>query len=565
MKTKSNVSATHNIKSRFVCWSIVMFVMMIPASASAVFATPAETAKIWRVQMRIQTADVDDAGTDDDVSIGLNSGNKTWLDYGRDDFPRNNTFTYDLNLENISHISDLDYIIIRKEGDDGLCLKSFTLLINGRVIYTHVFSGSGHWLDTESGYSPYFTVTGSAMRQDDSWRAYTQPAPPTVIPRAETVSRIEGMVGHFIKGNNLSWGPKFGTAYVEVYRKVNTSTTLHVDLDLHYQVPVYFDPEVDVDFDIRVSCKEVDGQKRIVFDVVNVNVAVDSDWYSEVLSLGLVDFIGNKLAKGQTDAVSSIHLDGAGVPFCPGIIVDDDGDINFILSSSLAVNQSLATQVESGQTLATQVESGQTIEANSVWKGKGSVPLAVSCQGARCPFRRNETIEDGDTPLAVSVETADEIKAGEETAYALLVTSNRGEAASVNVQVELPAMISLADSMMEVVDANGARSMAPQVSYGEGGEIRLSFNDRLDAGAENRYRLSLRFPYAPKADLQINAAAVEEGGGAPIKSTTFFQLENGAVKARGTFKTSNAVKAAPITGKAVTLQTAKGVIDSIGR
>jgi hypothetical protein len=503
MKTESNISTMHSLKSRLAGWRIALFITIL-ASAGTVFATPAENAPVWRVQITMRTADVEDAGTDDGVRVRLNANNSTWLDYGRDDFPRNNTFTYDLNLFGISQIDDLRYLIISKDGDDGLCLKSFTLRVNGRIIYTHEYPGSGYWLDTDPGYSTSYTVSYSSMRQDDSWRTYTQPGLPTVIPRAEIESRIEAMVGHFITGNRLQWGAGnlYGRAYVEAARKAND--TLHVDLDLEADVPLS-NPEVDVDFDIRVRCVS----NRISLQVLNINVNVDAAWYEEVFSLGLIELIEDILNDRLRDQLSGLSFSiEAGIPICPTILVDADGDINF----SLALLS--GTQALVKQSPATRVESGATMEG-----GKG--------------------------PLFVNIELADQLKTEAETPFTLRVRSNRTEARNVDVRVALPRLINPAGTLIDVEDDNGSRQLGARFSVGESGETLLDFSDRLEPGADNRYSLNVRFLHTPQADLQINATVAEEAGEAEIKSTTFFRMENGDVNARGTFKAFKAVKAVP--------------------
>jgi hypothetical protein len=505
MKTESNISTMHSLKSLLVGWRIALFIAIL-ASTGTVFAAPDEGAPVWRVQLTLRTADVEDAGTDDGVRVKLQASNTTWLDYGRNDFPRNNSFTYDLNMFGIRQIDDLRYIFISKDGDDGLCLKSFTLRINGRAIYTQEFSGSGHWLDTETGYSPSYTVSYPTMRQDDSWRAYTQPGLPTVIPRAEIESRIEATIGHFITGNPLQWGEGnlYGRAYVEAAKKANTDDTLHVDLDLEADV-TGGNPEVDVDFDVRVRCVS----NRIALQVFNIDVNVDAPWYEEVFSLGLVELIEDRLNDSLSEQLSGISFSiEVGVPICPRIVVDADGDINFslpfVIGAQLLAKQSPAMQVES-----------------------------------------NETIEDGSGPLFVKIELADQLKTEAETPFTLRVRSNRTEAQNVNVRVALPTLINSAGTLIEVEDGKGSRLLAARFSAGENGETLLDFNDRLEPGADNRYSLNVRFLYAPKADLQINATVAEEGGEAAIRSTTFFRMENGNVNARGTFKASRAVKAVP--------------------
>jgi hypothetical protein len=145
----------------------VALVVMVLGFAGEGFPAPPEDAPIWRLQMRLRIADIEDAGTDDDVRVQLNSRNSTWLDYGRDDFERNDTFTYDLGMVGIRKISDLEYIRISKTGDDGLALKSFVLLVNGREIYMHSFAGAGHWLDNAAGYSRMYVVSTCAMATED--------------------------------------------------------------------------------------------------------------------------------------------------------------------------------------------------------------------------------------------------------------------------------------------------------------------------------------------------------------------------------------------------------------
>jgi hypothetical protein len=246
-----------------------------------------------------------------------------------------------------------------------------------------------------------------------------------------------------------------------------------------------------------------------------VKVVIDSDWYAEVFSLGIYQYIDHYVNERLSQALKGITASQSiGVPFCPVITINDDGSISFSLSRPIGV-------------------------------------LTLANQAQATAARSSQKIADGEAPLALGVETADEITTDAETAYALLVKSNRSEAAEVNVQVELPALVTLDNTVIEVVDGNGQRLLTPQVMAGENGQALLSFNDRLEAGAENRYRLSLRFQYAPQAELQIKATVTEEGGEAAIKSTTFFQVEEGAVKARGTFQGTKAIKVAPVTSKEV--------------
>jgi hypothetical protein len=407
-------------------------------------------------------------------------------------------------MDGVSTISDLQYIHISKTGSDGLCLNSFALIVNGREIYTRTFPGAGHWLDNDSDSAPAYLIFGSAMRSDDAWIAYTQPFPPLTIPRAEMESRIEAMVGDFAHGNRLYWGHKYGRAYVEVSKKAQTVNTLHVDLDLSADV-FGFDPEVDVDFDLEIGCVN----SQITLDTKNVKVVVDSDWYAEILSLGIYEFVDSYVNGRLAQALKSLNFGQIiNVPFCPRIEVDLDGNINFSLPGIGA----------------------PTLSRN---------PITAQAE-------QSQSIADGAGPLELDINSAKQIKADEATACTLLVKSNSGESSNLSVQVELPALIALADTVVEAVDAGGKRLLTPQITAGENGRALLSFSDRLVAGAENRYSLSLRFKYAPEADLRINVTAADEGGTAATRSATFFRMEDGVARARGTFQAAKTTKAARV-------------------
>ena len=278
MKTNKDISRT--MKMALALGALLLM------TTSAVWATPSETAPIWRVQLRVQVASVGDAGTDDGLRVQLNANNGTWLDTGRDDFERASIFTYDLKLDGLNRISDLQYLYLSKGGSDGLALKSFTLYVNGRAIYTQVFA-TAHWLDNEDGHYRTYYVPSGTLRADDSWRAYTQPFPPLTISHLETESRITGMLGDMMHDNRLAWGPKHGRDWVEVTRKAGAVNTLHVDLDLEIQVDNWFNPEVDVDFDVQVRCVN----NRVTLNIVNVQVDVDSDLILQILSLGLIEYL----------------------------------------------------------------------------------------------------------------------------------------------------------------------------------------------------------------------------------------------------------------------------------
>ena len=283
---------------------------------------------IWRVQLRMVVADVDDAGTDDSVKVELNDGHQTWLDYGRDDFQRDSDFTYDLVLTNLAKLDDINYIRITKVGTDGLCLKSFDLLVNGKRIYSQNLAVGRvpcRWLDGDDGHAPSLTVAGTTLRAHSLWQQYTQPFPPLVIPREELESRIESIIGDKLHGTKLYWGEISGRA-VEVTRK--DDHTVHVDLDLAYSLDNWFDPEVDVDLDLGLAC----SGGKISLTASNVQVHVDANWVTDVLSLGLVNIAEHYIDGRINDGLKNFSFKTeVGVPLCPTMTVQSNGNIVFSL------------------------------------------------------------------------------------------------------------------------------------------------------------------------------------------------------------------------------------------
>ncbi|WP_437296815.1 hypothetical protein [Sorangium sp. So ce426] len=110
------------------------------------------------------------------------------------------------------------------------------------------------------------------------------------------MSRVEALVGDSLHGEDLYWGNLYGPA-VEITRGCPAGeaecTTAHVDLDLAYSTWLP-DPEVDVDFDLDFVC--ADGALSIVTS--NLEVDADSDWYYEVLGLGLLEILDYKVRRG---------------------------------------------------------------------------------------------------------------------------------------------------------------------------------------------------------------------------------------------------------------------------
>jgi hypothetical protein len=209
------------------------------------------------------------------------SGNKTWINYSHDDFERGSDFTYDLSLDRIGEIGDINMISIQKSGGDAWCLAGFDLLVNGAVLFSRSFEaqpGGCQWLTNATSTSNIVTVSFPELRATPGWASF-HPTIPPVFPPEEIVSRLESIVGNAIHGSALYWGELQGSEYLEV-TKVPDQNALHVDLDLAASVDYAPNPSVDIQFDLMVSggCTP---DRRIALNIEPTNVKISAD-----LSLG---------------------------------------------------------------------------------------------------------------------------------------------------------------------------------------------------------------------------------------------------------------------------------------
>jgi hypothetical protein len=284
------------------------------SAAGPAAAAPAENMPIWRVQIGLVTCDEANADTDNTVQVSLNADNVTLLDHARDDFARGDNHSYDLNLSGVRQISDIDWLRIAKDGNDGWCIERFALYINGARIYS---SGTVRVvLDNADGNTRVLSVRGQDLRASAAWRAYTDPTSlPLTFDHGALEHRVEGLVGDAIRGTGVYWGGRHGRQSVEI-TQVN-ATDLHVDVDLAYEVDVLPDPDVDMDFDLRFSCQG--GVVSIT--PRNLNIVVGSAGIDQAVNQlygSLEDRFGGALAPLTFP-----------VPLCPSITIQDDGDVVF--------------------------------------------------------------------------------------------------------------------------------------------------------------------------------------------------------------------------------------------
>ena len=104
-----------------------------------------ENMELFGASVKITTADVKHADTDDDVIVKLNN---IWTipDTNKNDFERGDTRVYALNSYDIKKIKDINQVVIDHKGKDGWCIQEITLHLNGKAVYDREFSPC-RWFD----------------------------------------------------------------------------------------------------------------------------------------------------------------------------------------------------------------------------------------------------------------------------------------------------------------------------------------------------------------------------------------------------------------------------------
>jgi hypothetical protein len=318
---------------------------------------------VSRLRLRIRTANVSDANTDDDVHVSLRDQDNggTWLNYGRDDFERNDEFTYELSLDDlfdgIQDLSEINHLYILKPGDDGWCIQSLTLVAdtlggvdNGVELFSQQFgstSSTCRWLD---GSQSDLVIGRNQLRAHTAWQSYRKPSPPLSLLRLDLARRIEGMVGDIIHDGvyvdlfplymgtlGISWEGNAldGDSYVAVSRK--DAERAHVTFNLDVDTPGPGGVSGRLSFDLRFTgeCRTATSPARVLLEMENAGASADFDFITEAITLWLLNFAEGSVADKLRDALPSfsqeIVVDNQSVA-CVTPEVASDGSVDFGLT-----------------------------------------------------------------------------------------------------------------------------------------------------------------------------------------------------------------------------------------
>jgi hypothetical protein len=296
---------------------------------------------VWRVQLRLKTGTTDNAGTNDNVFVGLTSeehveggGSElevlenslttgSWLDYARNDFERGDDDLYDIRLNNVERLRDITRIQIGKTGTDGWCLASVEVIVNGVRLMAKNYPGNCDYIDPPGG-TDHLWIPYATMRGHEDWRSSVLPYP-TRITTADIKSMIQSEVGHEIRFAPAYWGHYHGEP---IFIRVDPEAKRYgIDLDMAIEVDNFADPDLDVKFalDVVSTCDEV-GLK-----VKNLKVDVDLPLWADVLTLGFLETLDHEIRQAlQAELGEKIAAMGKTVAlegFRPVLSLQQDGDL----------------------------------------------------------------------------------------------------------------------------------------------------------------------------------------------------------------------------------------------
>jgi hypothetical protein len=321
-------------------------IMAIPIT---VLPIPSDGFPVFRAQLRVTTANVNHAGTNDDVFVKLNGRdeirNITWLDYAQDDFERGDSFVYDLTLndssskctenkqcDDIGVLGDIGNIEIGKQGGDAWCIAGLQLIINGTNVFERHMSPC-IWLDPPKHPSS-LTFSYLDLRRDPGWQRNTRLIiPPLKYSNAALTSLIQTHVAQILHGTRQYWGsnPLFNRPVV-IAR--NSDSSIFVYLNLAHDLSHLPDFDIDVFFNIQLGCTcEWDdsagkGTSRMVLSLTDLQLYARGAPGGDILN-----YLRPLFEKQFQRAEKVIFK--TKVPVCPTFHIASDGSVDFGLERAI--------------------------------------------------------------------------------------------------------------------------------------------------------------------------------------------------------------------------------------
>lgn len=215
---------------------------------------------VFRLRLRLQVANVENAGTDDAVEVRLQSpswlvpavtnwrpaGNSTWVDSTVNDFERNSNLTYDLMLTHVSQVSDITQITLAKPGSDDLCIAGLELTVNNSPAYSRNY-GNAAATCARVGGENMLSVDYNELRNSTSWNQLSKEIF-SGYDGAALRSIIQAQFAHALHGIGEL---RNGTA-ITTTRASEDRLKVFVPIRV-YDVPILGDVDSNVHFDLVMS------------------------------------------------------------------------------------------------------------------------------------------------------------------------------------------------------------------------------------------------------------------------------------------------------------------------
>ena len=222
------------------------------------------TSLIWSAVIEIKTSDKLNAGTNNQVYVKLNDDNITWLDYPGNDFEREQNLPYELLLEQVNSLKDIEKLEIGKTGIDGWCIDEINLFINKKHMFSKTFEKC-HWLDDnpDKGITNSIMFGAGKLRSHPSWSPTEMLNPPFFITGKDLEKKVKTAIGNNNRYSNSFWCENCG---------VTLTTDEHFQVDtLHKIRKDNTNTRIEYSFDIKPFCND-DGMLEFKMPTRNFEV-----------------------------------------------------------------------------------------------------------------------------------------------------------------------------------------------------------------------------------------------------------------------------------------------------
>lgn len=237
-------------------------------SQAGVLATDLESTiedvPLWNVRVETETANVEDANTDDRVILSLTDNNDFYyLSRNADNRERGAVERFLVTIPNIHRVRDIKRLDLRlpPRDTDGWCVQRVALFVNDEPtpLFEQHFDQC-RWVDSDEGDQTPLTIPSSELRADPRWSLAGRPniwnpSPSQLIP-SYLRSRLENPL---LAMTGKSFDDCANLSCIQIERGSDRS----VEVNFKYKTVLDFasDDHMEVNFDLEFRC--LDGRLKV--------------------------------------------------------------------------------------------------------------------------------------------------------------------------------------------------------------------------------------------------------------------------------------------------------------